>query len=364
MLLASMIGFSRCERLHLEYSDINYVEINVHIDWQKCNQFVAPVSTVLLYKEGEKEPTAEYIMGSQKTIQLGEGVYSIIAFNGRPFEFNRLTFENINTYATAKVTVNRVLGIGPTGLPMVANADSLVCASKEKLEITKEMIGEIGLSGGKCPETVPTNLYELWIEPRPTSITCFIYVEVDRLNLVRTNGVSIILSGIAKSTNLYNRQNTLETASILTDPKININDSKVSGFIVSKCFILGFPDEAIYPEDKNSPSIVLKNKPAPSSIEKETRSEGKDPNSVIVDVELTLKDAEKTVVRRKYDVSKNITKKISLLGEVIFEINLTEDPANKIVVPNVTPENEQGLSPGVNDWGDEHIIDIPLNPKK
>lgn len=364
LLMASVIGFSRCERLHLEYSDVNYVELEIKIDWRKCNQFIAPVSTVLFYKEGEKEPLVEYVMGSEKTIRLGEGSYSILAFNGRPYEFNHLTLDGLSSYLTAKAKVNSTIGLGPTGLPMIANADSLVCASKEKLIITKEMIDNVNAVDGKCPESITPNRLELWVQPLPVSILCNIYVEVDRLNLVRQNGMSIIISGIAKSCNLYNRQNNSETGSIITDSKINIDDTKVNGHISSKCFILGFPSEMIYPDDKDAPSIVLKDKPQSILQLTETRSEKSSSNSIIMDVELILKDAEKTVVRKRYDVSTKVTKKINLFGEVLFEINLTENPEDKIIVPNVTPENEQGLSPGVNDWGNEHIIDIPLNPKK
>jgi len=348
----------------LEYSNVNYAELEIKIDWQKCNQFNPPASTILFYKEGEKEPLVEYIMGSQKVIKLGEGNYSVLAFNGRKNEFSHLTLDNINNYSTAKVNVNNTTGLGPTGLSMVANADSLVCASTEKLEITKEMIDKANSNNGKCTESSQPARYELGIQPLPVSITCNIYFEVDRLYLVRPNGVSVILSGIAKSANLHDRQNTLDAGSVLNEFKININESKVNGYIASRCFILGFPGESIYPYDKNSPSIIFKQKPLPSSFEKETQGIGKVANSVRVDVELVLKDAEKTIVKRTYNVSSNITKKINLFGEVIYEINLTENPDNKIIVPNVTPENEQGLSPGVNDWGDENIVDIPLNPQK
>lgn len=364
LFITVTIGLSGCERLHLEYTDVNYAELEMVFDWQKCNQFNPPVSTIVFYKEGDNQPITEYMMGSRKKIKLGEGKYAVLAFNGRPYEFSRLTLEGLNAYSTAKVKMNHASGFGPTGLPLLTNTDSLACASKDQLEITKEMIDQSRLANGSCSGTSSPATFELWIQPRPVSITCYIYIEVDRLYLVRANGVSVILSGIAKSSNLYNRENTQETGAIFTDSKININETKVNGYIVSRCFILGFPGESIDPENKDAPSIVLKEKVQSKSTVRETRNEGRIPNSIVMDVELILKDAEKTVVRRRYDVSTSIIKKVGLLGEITFEINLTEDPENKIIVPNVTPDNEQGLSPGVDDWGDEQIIDIPLIPKK
>ena len=82
--------------------------------------------------------------------------------------------------------------------------------------------------------------------------------------------------------------------------------------------------------------------------------------SLMLDVELTLRDVQKTVVKRQFDVSLYTTVKKELFGEIIIEINLTTDPDNKIVIPEIVPEDEPGLTPNIGDWGDEDIIDIPL----
>lgn len=354
-----------CERLHLAYRDTNYAELSLTFDWQKCNGFVPTVSTVLFYKDQSTTPIIEYVMGDHSSVKLEPGTYSVIAFNGRINEFSRLTIKDLNSYLEINGVANQTGNNSYLGLPLLMNPDSLVVASMAHLEITEKMIEEAFLASDSkdCSEDPPA-IYELIIQPRPTNVSCHLYMEVDRLYLVRPDGMSIQLSGIAKGVVLNSRINPVDKGATAFDSKRVLNNTNVNGYIFGKSFVFGLPGEAFYSETTDDPSIIYQKISDTKSLQNRIYIPESElslpPGSLMLDVELTLRDVERTVVKRQFDVSSYTTIKRDLFGEIIIEINLTTNPDNKIIIPEVTPEDEQGLTPDVGDWGDEDIIDIPL----
>lgn len=354
-----------CERLQLVYKDTNYAELGLTFDWQKCNGFIPKVSTVLFYEDQSESPIVTYVMGDHSTIKLKPGIYSVIAFNGRINEFSRLNINNLNSYFDINGTAISASNYSSLGFPLLMNPDSLVVASMEHLEVTEEMIAESFLASESkdCSEE-PSVVYELLIQPLPTNVSCNLYVKVDRLHLVRSDGISIKLSGITKGVRLHNRINVPDKGAIEFNARKIIDNTNVNGYIFGKSFVFGIPEKSFYSDTTDEPTIVCQkisiSKSMPNKIYVPESELSLPLGSLMLDVELTLRDVQRTVVKRQFDVSLYTTVKKELFGEIIIEINLTTDPDNKIVIPEIVPEDEPGLTPNIGDWGDEDIIDIPL----
>lgn len=354
-----------CERLQLAYKDTNYAELSLTFDWQRCNGFIPKVSTVLFYEDQSESPIVTYVMGDYTTVKLKPGTYSVIAFNGRINEFSRLKINNLNSYFDINGTANSTSNYSSLGFPLLMNPDSLVVASMEHLEITEEMITESFLASESkdCSEDPPV-IYELLIRPLPTNVSCNLYVNIDRLYLVRSDGVSIELSGITQGVRLHNRINVPDKGAINFNTRKILDNTNINGYIFCKSVVFGLPGKSFYSETADEPTIICQKISGSKSLQNKTyvpELELSLPSgSLMLDVELTLRDVEKTVVKRQFDVSSYTTVKKELFGEIIIEINLTTNPDNKIVIPEIIPEDEPGLTPNVGDWGDEDIIDIPL----
>ena len=367
LILVAICCFSvlSCERLNLVYRDTNYAELSLTFDWQRCNEFVPMVSTVLFYKDKSENPIITYVMGNYATVKLETGIYSVISFNGRINEFSRLKINNLNSYLDINGMANYAGGNSSLGLPLLMSPDSLVVASMERLEITEDMIAEGFLTSESkdCSED-PSIVYGLLIQPRPTNMSCHLYLKVDRLHLVQADGTSIKLSGITQGVRLHNRINMLDKGAVLFSTRKVIDNANVNGYIFGQSFVFGLPEESLSPETTDDPSIVCyKISDLKASQNKMNISESElsfPQGSLMLDVELTLRDAQKTVIRRQLDVSQYTTIKRSLFGEIIIEINLTTNQDNTIILPDVTPEDEQGVTPNIGDWGDEIVIDVPF----
>lgn len=337
-IIVSFLIFTSCNHKDLCYHHPHTAKVRIDVDWSEFDKETPTGMTVMIYPQADGQPIRHLTNTTTHAIvDLEAGLYNTIVYNQSDTEYGSVIFVDMEEFATAKVLANE------------AESRWYSCrAEDEKLAKQPEWIGtDTGTDAVVTPEMVEAEAEEFMANISQKSRTRSEYV-IESLvpqNIIHTINVKVHLKGIynlrsarASLTGLAegysfaaSEPTESQVTQLLESWSMTQNaDDPTQGYITAKITSMGLPygHQSLADENEFTLSVLLVD------------------NKTVVDIPFVVGDK----LRKRYNEA----------GEYTYEIDL-ELWAEQIL-PDVKPEgsNDGGFDATVDDWGEEHNVDLNL----
>ena len=335
--------FSSCHRQLLEEWHYNKVSIPIQIDWDKSNIDPQNVSMLFFNKHDGTLAATHYFENNNRPIQsyveLGEGSYTVVAFNELPNQIKNVSIDPHTTYSKLQAVGSKATSVslpieGATyyGLP-----NALASVIVDELKIDADMVYYLQ----QMRDSIA-----LW-PPYKHPITTLMGLEpMCNLSLFKA---SIHIDGLiyARLPALFTIQNLSGSYQFAQNEygftpvsyQVNVNqrqydaNSKINGILSTQFSLYGVLGGR----------ATVAHQPSDSPI--------------MLTLNIQQIDKERTIITRHYDITKLITFTELPDGTILIELNLTDTEP----LPEVKPEGggtDSGFETTVDDW---EVIEVPIN---
>ena len=314
-------------------------KVRLDVDWSAAKIELDGMTAIFYPIDGSQRSEFLSNQVTGKEIRLKEGVYNVVVFNQAAGDFSYFSIEGQDQYATLRVVMKERASewYEPENGERVAHEPEPFAVSLvQGFEVTKAMIDASYLENKVFPFTC-----------QPTTVTRATKLSVHIKGLYNIKEARGSIQNMADTywiTKKENGKGGITHTFTLADKKYDSGSTK-DGILSGHLYSFGAPGATTKAETTNLLTLSI----------------------LLVD--------NKTVIKRTYDVTKQINAPAPTPGEeqeseVVIGGGTPSDPDNPdapdnqpIELPDVKPEGGGeggGFDASVDDWGDETNIDIPV----
>lgn len=342
LIINIIFALTSCQRRNIEdYADDlgDYARINIDYDWNNCDILELDEATLLIYKEenNKKALYKTYIFepGKKVNLNLPLGNFSFIIINDKPGDFRNCRITNINDFYNVKFYLTESNNSNPIldSYNIYSFPEDLAIGIFQDFEVTEEMVSKTeeniiaGISD-QCVGAVNITSYRV-----TRDVEFGFMVEngsgISKVEVIISEGYNEMLLHNSKTTNLTGAKyiNLLNARNSDNEDNIYISGS-YNSFGSSKINGL-FPDD----DAKN--------------------------NNISMLVFITMKDKDKTVITTEFDITELYNNEG--LEKHDISVNINDKITLPVIEEEVEDNNNSGMLPDVDEWGDDEIIDVSIN---
>ena len=337
-IVACLLLLSACNHKELCFHHPHTAKVKLGVDWSQFEKEVPTGMTVMIYPQ-DGSPTIRQLSNTTTHIvtDLEAGLYNTIVYNQSETEYGSVAFVGMDDFNTAEVRINtyesRWYASRAEGERVVMQPEWIGTDSFTDALVTPEMVQ---ITGNELLETISrsrTTYTEFLIASHvPQNIIYTINVKVHLKNAYNLRSARASLDGLAASYSFAEARTTEKQATQLLEQwnlTIDKNDP-TKGYITTQITTLGLPYGHSQQPDDNE--FVLS---------------------------MLLVDGE-TIVDAPFKVGDQLSQRYNDEGKLVLEFDL--ELWYDTLLPDVKPAGSSGggFSAVVDDWGEEHNVDIGL----
>ncbi len=359
-----MFTLTSCDRRDLTYMNISTVEILLNVDWSDMSEAPTGMS-IYCYPDNGGSPTVKILnlsaaeqaaMYSSTTLKLGAGSYKILIFNQTPSELSStIGFSGMDSYETAEVyamTTTSKWYTSKSEETLVESPDELAAATDHSVEIPESAIDEIyGLTQQYYDTGIEVGYYmTVEVAPKVVIRTTRVTIEIDQIDSY--SDARSTLYGMATGYNFSTQKSHSSYVTHLLESwsKTVYEGDGTQGAIVAYFTCFGLP------ETTTATRVVDSSWGGTLHLEVLLTS------GEIYESDHTLYD--KTTIYADEATNRSEDEEDEDVVYDDSDVDISVDISGEVSLPEIESSESSGttggFSPGVSDWEDEEIVDIPL----